>query len=114
MVVAGLESSSSGRAAWLPWKHRSIPLVAGQGRCLGASLLLEQDKAMFPTRTGVLLLSSPSTPWEVCKKGRELEKVSLQSYKLRCVAKIFNLFSKNNTKIYDSLQNNIASFTSKV
>ena len=51
MVVAGLDSSSSGRATWLPWKQRSRPLVAGQGRCLGASLL-EQDKAMFPARTG--------------------------------------------------------------
>ena len=69
---------------------------------------------MFPARTGVLLSSSPSTPWAVCRKVRELEKVSLQSYKLQCVTKIFNLFSKNNTKIYDSLQNNIASFTSKV
>ena len=114
MVVAGLESSSSGRAAWLPWKQRSRPLVAGQGRCLGASLLLEQDKAMFPARTGVLLLSSPSMPWAVCRKVRELEKVSLQSYKVQCVTKIFNIFSKNNTKIYDSLQKNIASFTSKV
>jgi hypothetical protein len=36
----------------------------------------------------------------------------MQSYKLQRVAKIINLFSTNNTT-YDSLQNNIASLTSK-
>jgi len=53
VVVAGLDSSSSKRVTCLPWKQRSRPLVAGQGRCLGSSLLLKQDKAMFPAKPPV-------------------------------------------------------------